>query len=133
MKLIVTGSRYWKDEVFIWKALDVFIGHYVGPVTLVHGDCPPREDGTKGADRIADEWGLFHLGDDWIERHPAEWSKYGKPAGMIRNKEMVNAHLDADYVLGFPLGESRGTRGCMKYAREMGLTVVNLGEKQWQA
>jgi hypothetical protein len=32
-------------------------------------------------------------------------------------------------VLAFPLGESRGTRGCMKLAKEAGLNVINCGEK----
>jgi hypothetical protein len=41
---------------------------------------------------------------------------------------MVDANLDADHVLGFPLGRSPGTRGCMAYAAERGLTVLNLGD-----
>lgn len=42
---------------------------------------------------------------------------------------MIDENLDADYVLAFPLGESRGTRRCMTYAESKGLTVVNLGER----
>ncbi|MEU9871140.1 DUF2493 domain-containing protein [Actinomadura sp. NPDC048021] len=122
MKLIVTGSRDWKDWYYIWSALELFT-RFSERVTLVHGDCP------DGVDSHADDWGETNAAFVGIIRYPADWNKYGKAAGPKRNKQMVNDHLDADYVLAFPLGESKGTRGCMKYAKWMGLDVINLGEK----
>lgn len=128
MKLIVTGSRDWTDSVHIRWALEVFTEYRQAPYTLVHGDCP------SGADFIANEIAedvnsYYPESTAWnIVRYPADWSK-GKKAGPERNLLMVDDNLNADYVLAFPLGESRGTRHCMAVAESAGLTVVNLGER----
>lgn len=42
-------------------------------------------------------------------------------AGPLRTRDMVA--LGADLVLAFPLGPSRGTRSCMRLARQAGLSV----------
>lgn len=127
MKLIVTGSRDWVDSFQIRCALDIFTAYKGYPNTLVHGDCP------SGADFIADQIameGNDQYSTSWnIVRYPADWDRYGRAAGPIRNELMIDENLDANYVLAFPLGESRGTRHCMGYAQSKGLTVVNLGER----
>lgn len=95
--------------------------------TVIHGHCP------TGADWIADEWVDWMMGFDYPidrKRYPADWKQYGKPAGHIRNKQMIDEnHADLYAVLAFPLGKSPGTRGCMKYAERMGLMVINLGDE----
>lgn len=127
MKLIVTGSRDWPFEGLVWDALDTFTEFPMlkgDSVTIVHGHCP------KGADHFADRWfenEVYHRLR--IRRYPAQWNLFGNSAGPIRNEEMVNHNLDADYVLAFPLEGSRGTKHCMEYARSQGLTVINLGER----
>lgn len=125
MKIIVTGSRDWALQEHVRDALKLYwrtsclrLEHMV----LVHGDCP------TGADHFADMWGADYL-DEEPRRYPADWKTQGRAAGPIRNQQMVDENLDADYVLGFPLGESRGTRGCMTYAESKGLKVINLGER----
>ena len=91
MRVLVTGSRGWADWETIYKALAEVMAIADGPVTLVHGDCP------IGADSIAAWYGKC-VG--WkIEPHPAEWDKYKKRAGFIRNIEMVKA--GADICLAF--------------------------------
>lgn len=136
MKLIVTGSRNWTDEAWIQHHLWKYTHEYMYPisysqwnvknpetVTLVHGAC------SAGADAIADDWARVREADALIVlRYPADWSQ-GKKAGPERNRRMIDENLDADYVLAFPLGESRGTRHCMNYAASKGLTVINLGER----
>ena len=54
-------------------------------------------------------------------RHPADWDKHGKAAGMIRNREMVA--LGADICLAFPIGRSPGTRACIREAQRAGIPV----------
>lgn len=60
----------------------------------------------------------------------ADWEKYGKGAGPIRNakmaKEAAMAREEGFDVCchAFPLGESRGTRGCVEELRKVGQKVT---------
>lgn len=128
-RILVTGSRDWDDRLTIYRALnsvceaadllyppDQYGNTLPDPskFVVVHGACP------TGADRIADDWcvGNFFL----AEEHPADWETHGKAAGPIRNAEMVN--LGADICLAFPLPSSRGTKNCMRLAREAGIPIA---------
>jgi hypothetical protein len=86
-------------------------------LTIVHGDCP------TGADSIAQDWALFPHGFADVtvlnEPHPAQWAKYGKPAGFVRNAEMVS--LGADICLAFIKNNSRGATHCSLKAQEAGI------------
>jgi hypothetical protein len=86
----------------------------VDEVTVVHGDCP------TGADYLAHEWCIRQ--GVHTEPHPADWARYGKSAGPMRNQEMVNA--GADVCLAFILNESRGATHCMRRALAAGIPVV---------
>jgi hypothetical protein len=55
---------------------------------------------------------------------PAEWNKYGRAAGMKRNKEMVSL-LPPDYVAAF-YGQ-RGTLGMIAHAEKLGIKVHKWG------
>lgn len=78
--------------------------------------------GAKGADslgeRYAREFGYK------LKRFPANWNKYGKAAGPIRNKEMALYAAEAKGVLvAFWDGSSRGTYDMITRAEEYGLEV----------
>lgn len=120
MRILITGSRDWTDRSAILGSIAQFeeqSGVLPQEVTVVHGACP------TGADAIADE--MTHALGCQVERHPADWATHGKAAGPIRNAVMVS--LGADICLAFPLGESRGTRSCMRMARNAGIPVVEYG------
>src|SRR6478735_8400255 len=98
MRVLVTGSRDWEDEDVIREMLQS-VDTNPWNMVLVSGNCPTGAD--KIAERIAEE----ELG--WmIERHPADWAKYGKRAGFVRNAHMVS--LGADVCLAFIKNESKG-------------------------
>jgi hypothetical protein len=71
--------------------------------------------GATGVDahgkRWAEENGINHA------EIKAEWGKYGKGAGPIRNGEMVAL---ATEVIGIWDGESKGTRDCLNQAMHLG-------------
>ena len=51
----------------------------------------------------------------------AEWDVYGKAAGPIRNKAMIDK---ADALIAFWDGDSRGTKDCIKHATHKGIPVL---------
>lgn len=98
-RVLITGSRTWDDPGVIEDALIKVAGLYQDDdITLVSGHCP------KGADAIAED---FAGSMGWpIERHPANWQKYGNSAGFVRNCEMIESN--PDHCVAFIRGESKG-------------------------
>ena len=69
----------------------------------------------SGADALGERYALEN--GFAIEKFPAEWGKYGRSAGPIRNGKMAEA---ADYVICFWDGKSRGTRSMIENAKKYG-------------
>lgn len=89
------------------------------------GDVPMRviSGAARGADRMAAEWAASNGVP--CDEYAAEWNRYGKSAGYRRNERMLNEgrpHL----VVGFPQGESRGTRMMMDIASKAGVAVEEI-------
>lgn len=150
--ILVTGSRDWPESGahVIAQALsgvldDAGWGSFVdSPPVLLHGGCLAEKGaviagtGYRGVDGIADAWWRRLIaGGGPFTRLPdvreAEWQRWGREAGPIRNAGMVDdlaRHCDAGgrgVVLGFPWGPSPGTRGCLRLAHERaGLRVVTV-------
>lgn len=114
-RVIAAGSRHWADPHAIRDAL--------APVwhpraVLMTGACQ------TGADPLAEAcwtaWG------GRVERHPAAWRWFGHSAGPRRNAHMVRlaSWLGPGVLVGWPLGESPGTRGTIALAEDAGLKVV---------
>lgn len=115
--VIVTGSRDLEDPHIVWDELSSLSKRH-HPLFIRHGDCP------TGADRFASIWSKdFYMPKDGVFeiKHPADWTRHGKAAGPIRNREMALA--GADLCLAFPLGESRGTWNCVNECKKAGIPV----------
>jgi predicted Rossmann fold nucleotide-binding protein DprA/Smf involved in DNA uptake len=87
--------------------------------------------GAKGADTLAeqyaDEFGINKI------ILPADWDKYGKRAGFIRNRDIWN---NSDVVVAFWDGESKGTKHSFDLAKEFDkdfLVVEYLSKKIYYA
>lgn len=112
MKVLVTGSRDWTNSEAVYRALAEQTG-FEHNVTLLSGHCP------TGADAFAERYAKLK---GWeIELHPADWDKYGKRAGPLRNQAMVDRK--PDLVLAFILNGSKGASGTVAMARKAGLRV----------
>ena len=72
----------------------------------------------KGADSLGHFFAIQHNVAKY--KFPADWIKYGKGAGFIRNKQMGDF---ADGLLAFWDGESRGTKQMVEYMRSLGKPV----------
>lgn len=107
--ILVSGSRDWTDVETIHAVLQRWVGRALVPVVIMHGDCP------TGADRIANDWA--EAKGIKVDRHPAQWEKYGKAAGPIRNTEMVRTR--PRIALLFRRNHSRGTTDTLERLRAM--------------
>jgi|SRR5579872_879750 len=114
MRLLVTGDRKWDDALTIKYELQEFTDKhgYGMNHTLVHGDA-------RGADTYAEVVAQF-LGFT-IERHPAEWKKYGSAAGPKRNKEMLDSGVDYWIAFHNDLESSKGTKNMVKLLQKAGI------------
>jgi hypothetical protein len=114
MKIIVAGSRSITDYSFVCRAIEasgfdvteVVSGH--AGKTLVRGEWKPS------VDRLGEQWSREFLGKE-PKLFPADWVKYGKRAGFIRNKDMA---VYADGLIACWDGKSPGTIHMMDCARK---------------
>lgn len=113
-RLLVTGSRKHRDREFIYSILDPF------RLLLWPNNLMIIEGGAKGADRICREWAEQY--GIPFKTFEADWDRYGKAAGGIRNTEMVE--YGADRCVGFPLPSSVGTYDCASKARAAGILTT---------
>lgn len=113
MRVLVTGSRTWEDvDEIAWALMKVH--EEFGPFTLVSGACPQGAD--RIAEQIVEDWGLSGME---IELHPADWDRYGKRAGFIRNTEMVESGID--FCLAFIRNGSKGASHTARIAKAAGI------------
>ncbi len=107
-KLIVAGSRNFQNYPLLKVKLDLFLKGRLPFVEIVSGHA-------QGADQLgekyAQERGLV------LKTFPAEWAKWGRGAGLLRNGEMA-AYADA--LIAFWDGKSRGTADMIKKMRQAG-------------
>lgn len=102
IKVLVTGSRYW--DIDTGPYLDYIIKQYPDSnFVLFHGACQGIDLNTASAAKKRG-WRVVSF--------PADWKKYGKAAGPIRNEEMINQN--PDLVLAFLAKNSKGTLNCLK-------------------
>lgn len=118
-RILVTGSRTWEDATLIGKQLiqarQDMITEPGEIVMVVHG-------GARGADLMAERFVRQHPELFEQEVHAADWNRFGKRAGFLRNAYMVN--LGADVCLAFIRDESPGATMCARLAREAGIPTV---------
>lgn len=119
-RLLVTGARAWDDVWTIEHFLDGVL-EYHDDLVVVHGDCP------IGADAIAKNWSYHNYVPQ--ELYPALWDGYGKAAGHIRNKQMVDTN--PDYAVAFIKGEARGTLNCLSHIEKAGIPHATFRAEQY--
>lgn len=122
MRLLVCGGGdYDSSEVF--NHLEAF-GY--GDIEYVTGKPCRKVDvvihgGAQGADMGAAQWGKSE-GATVLE-FAAEWKKYGKRAGPLRNQKMID-HGKPEVVIAFAGG--RGTADMVRRAVAAGLPVMRV-------
>ena len=107
-KVIVAGSRTFQNYPLLCKELDK-IKEQIGEVV-------------SGEARGADALGLTYAYDNDIKvkGFPADWERYGKSAGFVRNGEMADY---ADCLIAFWDGQSVGTKDMIDKMEKLGKEV----------
>jgi hypothetical protein len=124
MRILVTGSRDWKNWETIQQAIsEVTFDIGFELITVIHGGCPTGAD--QAADTIGSTAGFA------VEIHDAMWQLYGSKAGPMRNQEMVDASADVCLAFVMPCQksgcrrikphDSHGTADCIERARKAGI------------
>jgi len=107
MRVAVIGSRSFNDYKALKERLDQF------PVDVI------VSGGARGADSLAERYAMEHNKELLV--FPAEWNKFGKRAGFIRNKDIID---NCDFVIAFWDGSSNGTRHSLTYASSIGKPLL---------
>jgi len=68
----------------------------------------------RGVDKFSEEWYRLKIGSN-VQRFPAEWGKYGRAAGHVRNKAMAK---EADFLIAIWNGSSLGTKGMIELMKK---------------
>jgi hypothetical protein len=94
------------------------------------------EGGAKGADAVAKWWAeqspmhdSVGVGKDSLTRFihvsvPAEWDKYGRSAGPIRNQKMLDMGPDLVLAYAYDFSQVKGTAHMMRIAEAARIPVV---------
>jgi hypothetical protein len=104
-KLIIAGGRNYR---FTKEDIELLDGKAIGEVV---------SGGAKGADAEGEAWARSR--DIPVVRFDADWGRYGRGAGPVRNRKMAEY---ADEVILFPGG--RGTESMAREARRAGIKVT---------
>lgn len=117
-RILVTGSRRWRDYLDVWTAINNQMPD--GDAKVVHGDCP------DGVDAMAQEF--CENFDIPVEKHNAR----GFPSFKARNQHMVD--LGANVCLAFATSWMSGTGQTARMARKAGIRTIDYGvATDWEA
>lgn len=118
IRIIVAGSRTCSDYKLISKVLSEYVK------TCIDNGIHPEfvSGGCRGVDTIAE---MFCKQNNYPKKvFKADWERYGKRAGYLRNKQMADYAAETGGILiAFWDGESRGTKMMIKLAKMSGLCV----------
>ena len=106
MRIIIAGSRYFDDYVFLEEQVnDILITEFILPTEFISGGAP-------GVDTLGEQYAKKH---GWnVKRFPADWNKYGRAAGPIRNRQMAEY---GDILIAFDAG-GNGTKSMIQEMRK---------------
>ncbi len=118
MKIIIAGSRTITDYDIVFDALFHFcwdnkleLEGKLNVPEIVSGHA-------KGVDIIGEKIAKNH--NLKVTIFPADWNKYGKRAGYLRNEQMADY---ADALIAIWDGKSKGTKHMIDIAKRKGLKV----------
>ena len=119
VKILICGGRHFDEYGAFSETVNSVLnelGIHQDQIELVSGGC---EGTDKMAERYAEENGIP------ISVFTADWKRYGRAAGPIRNRQMIDQIKDCDrrYVIAFTGDRTKGTRNTIEIAGKNGIEV----------
>lgn len=114
-RVIIAGTRYFDDYDLLKKYCDYMLSNKIKSgeeIRILSG-------GASGADALGEKYARER--GFIIVPYPAQWDKYGRQAGPMRNREMA---ANADALIAFWDDKSRGTKNMIDEAQKRGLKVA---------
>ena len=113
LNVLVCGGRDFSNTAKLFIELDR-LHKEQGFYCLIHG-------AANGADTLAGKWA--EINNIAVRAFPADWKRYGKSAGPIRNRQMLEDGRP-DLVIAFRGGD--GTQNMINQAKRRGVKVVQI-------
>jgi hypothetical protein len=110
MVVLVCGSREWSDV----ETMEARLSLLPQGTEIIHGGC-------CGADVLASV--LATRFGFKTRAFPADWGKYGRSAGPIRNRQMLDERPSLVLAFHRNLSRSMGTADTVREARRRGIPV----------
>ena len=105
-KVAVVGSRTFNNYELLYKTLSVY--HATTGISLI------ISGGAAGADTMAERFAKENNIPTSI--HKPDWKKYGRSAGIIRNKDII---AECDVCFAYWDGTSHGTANDIELCRKL--------------
>lgn len=115
-RVIIAGGRNFSNVMLFRNTIRKYLLDIKDEIEIISGGC-------SGADTMG-EW-FAEDNNLKLTVFEADWDKYSRAAGPIRNEKMAKyaAESDRGILIAFPIGKSPGTRNMIKLANQYGLEV----------
>lgn len=110
-RVIIAGGRDFNDYPLLKATMDELLVNITDDITVLCGQA-------RGADTLGEQYAKKR--GYAVSYYPANWEKYGKRAGYLRNEQMAQ---NADALVAFWDGKSHGTSHMIGLALQYGLKV----------
>lgn len=110
-RVIIAGGRDFNNYTLLERTMDRLLVNIQDDITVVCGMA-------RGADSLGEQYAKAR--GFQVCYFPAEWDKYGRSAGYIRNEQMAQ---NAEALVAFWDGQSRGTKHMINIANRNNLKV----------
>lgn len=124
MRVLVCGGRDFTDYLTVYRELNRLAADSLTRLEIIEGGQRTKNEHGQiigGADYWAHVWAIAR--GFKCRTFKADWNKYGKAAGPIRNKQMIEEGKP-QRVIAFPGG--KGTANMISQAEAHGISVIRV-------
>jgi len=117
VRVLICGDRAWANYGQVSHVVRLLKGAYGKDLVIVAGGC-------TGADTMAETAARQCFVA--CEVYPAEWKKYGRAAGPVRNRQMLDTGIYLVVAFHDDMANSKGTRDCFTEAQRRGIMTRHI-------